>query len=184
MTSFEFLETIINRMKKKALEYAPGSNPFQNFDDTARRTGKTPLQCLLSFADKHITSVTQMINSGKSYPIEVWDEKLGDVIAYMALARGLSERDHVTDTFTESKIQLEISQERAAEAIANWLYDNQENEIQFSKWQALAIVLEDIDALGNECNTNYAQYAIINDKSSYENLYNLSLAWVKEHLTK
>jgi len=49
----------------------------------------TPEQALLGFVAKHLTSVIDMVQSGRQYPLATWDEKLGDVMVYFALLDGI-----------------------------------------------------------------------------------------------
>lgn len=75
---------------EKAKEYASDHDRMHNFKKAAHFNGRTPEQELWSFLTKHLVSLTDMVQSGKHYPSEVWDEKLGDFLNYGFLLRALA----------------------------------------------------------------------------------------------
>lgn len=98
MTSADFnkiVEAETERIKsvliKKQAEYNLTDDRFDSFKHGAGITGWTPEQVLLGYLTKHIASIIEMINSKKSFPKELWEEKIGDYLNYGLLLRGLIE---------------------------------------------------------------------------------------------
>lgn len=73
----------------KAREYASDVDRLHNFKVAAEIIQSTPLKALWGMEAKHLTSLSDMVNSEKSYPAAVWDEKIGDSINYLILLRAL-----------------------------------------------------------------------------------------------
>ena len=73
----------------KAEEYATGADPFHNFHKAAELQKTTPIQALGGMMAMHTISVYDMIETGKEYPIELWDEKICDHINYLLLLRAM-----------------------------------------------------------------------------------------------
>jgi len=73
----------------KGKEYATADR-LHNFKKAAALTSGTPAQALGGMMVKHIVSVFDMINTGKSYPKELWDEKIGDAINYLILLKAIT----------------------------------------------------------------------------------------------
>ena len=74
----------------KRKEYVRNDDWFHNFNVGAMMTGKLREEVLDGFMLKHIISIqdiTNDIKTGKLPPIEVLDEKFGDVINYLLLKK-------------------------------------------------------------------------------------------------
>lgn len=95
-----FLEETLDRtrevLRSKGHEYAhdPDESRFHNFEVTAQFLDCSEERALWGFMAKHLTSVNDMIKTSKdnqyvAYPLAQWDEKIGDVINYMILLRGI-----------------------------------------------------------------------------------------------
>ena len=72
---------------KKADEYATDDR-LHNFKVAAELQNCLPTTALAGMMAKHTVSVYDMIRGleeGKSYPLELWDEKIGDSINYLLL---------------------------------------------------------------------------------------------------
>jgi len=75
----------------KGSEYARGDR-LSNFKEVARMLGSTPETALLGMVVKHIQVTVDFIHDidrGVVQPYERWDEKLGDIVAYMILLEAL-----------------------------------------------------------------------------------------------
>ena len=73
---------------KKADEYAVDDDRLHNFKVAAGLQDCLPTTALAGMMAKHTVSVYDMIRGleeGKSYPIELWSEKIGDSINYLLL---------------------------------------------------------------------------------------------------
>lgn len=117
MTTEKFNEIIheqISRCEatlcKKADEYAT-EDRLHNFKQAAALQKCKPETALAGMMCKHTVSVYDMlkgVENGKEYPIEMWDEKIGDSINYLlllsAMVREKSEK-------TEEKRTLYLSRE-------------------------------------------------------------------------
>lgn len=77
----------------KAKEYATDDR-LHNFKQAAHLQKVTPVQALGGMMAKHTISVYDMIATGETYPLELWDEKIGDSINYLLLLRAMVEEDH------------------------------------------------------------------------------------------
>ena len=71
-------------MIHKAAEYAD-EDRLHNFKTAAAMQGVSVKQALWGMAAKHIVSITDMCMSPENFPLNVWDEKIGDAINYLFL---------------------------------------------------------------------------------------------------
>lgn len=72
----------------KAKEYGDGDR-LHNFRVAADLQGITPIQALSGMMCKHTVSVYDMCESGKDYPLDLWNEKITDSINYLLLLNAL-----------------------------------------------------------------------------------------------
>ena len=73
---------------KKADEYDANEDRLHVFKVAAGLQDCLPTTALVGMMAKHTVSVYDMIRGleeGKSYPLELWDEKIGDSINYLLL---------------------------------------------------------------------------------------------------
>jgi hypothetical protein len=99
MTNEDFnalLEDMIAKIRStlghKAVEYARGNDRLSNFKLAAALNQSTPEKALLGMLTKHVISVWDFvrdIDEGVVASEALWDEKLGDVINYCILLKGL-----------------------------------------------------------------------------------------------
>jgi hypothetical protein len=75
---------------QKAGEYAT-EDRLHNFKVAAALKGETPAQALAGMMAKHTVSVYDMLLSDAEFPPALWDEKIGDHINYLLLARAVVE---------------------------------------------------------------------------------------------
>lgn len=68
----------------KAREYAT-EDRLHNFKTAAVLQGCTVKQALAGMMAKHTVSVYDMVQSGKKYPQELWNEKITDSLNYLLL---------------------------------------------------------------------------------------------------
>ena len=87
------IEKCVDTLGVKATEYAEDSDRLHNFKNAAGMMGCDPKEALAGMMAKHTISVYDMCRSGKSYPIELWNEKITDHINYLLLLRGLVEEE-------------------------------------------------------------------------------------------
>lgn len=73
----------------KASEYADDTDRLHNFKAAAALQKITPKVALSGFMAKHTISIYDMLESGKDFPLEKWDEKITDHINYLILLRAL-----------------------------------------------------------------------------------------------
>lgn len=76
---------------KKADEYATDDR-LHNFKKAAHLKGETPIEALEGMMVKHTVSLYDMMagaGEGRTYPMEVWDEKIGDHLNYLILLKAL-----------------------------------------------------------------------------------------------
>lgn len=75
----------VDTLKAKAAEYATDGDRLHNFKVAAAIEGITPKQALGGMMAKHTVSVYDMIGTGNTYPLELWEEKIKDSINYLFL---------------------------------------------------------------------------------------------------
>ncbi len=75
-------------LTEKAKQYAQNGR-LGNFHDIAGFMDVTPLQACLGLVSKHIIALKDFINNPDEVPAEQWDEKIGEIIAYMCLMDAL-----------------------------------------------------------------------------------------------
>ena len=102
MTTEKFNEIIheqISRCEstlcKKAEEYAT-EDRLHNFKQAAALQNCKPTTALAGMMCKHTISIYDMLHfveNGKEYPIEMWDEKIGDSINYLLLLSAMIRED-------------------------------------------------------------------------------------------
>ena len=95
----EFLPVLNTRLQKtrdtldgKADEYSRGGDRLSNFKQIAHLLSCTPERALIGLISKHIVALVDFINDlddGTVQPYERWDEKMGDIVAYMVLLDAL-----------------------------------------------------------------------------------------------
>ena len=81
------LQKVKDTLLAKADEYARGDR-LSNFKQIAILSGCTPEKALSGLVAKHIVALYDFINDldrNIEQPYPRWDEKLGDIIAYMVL---------------------------------------------------------------------------------------------------
>ena len=115
----EQLELCKNVLGVKAGEYADKTNDdrLHNFKIAAGLQGRDPKDALFGMLTKHLVSVRDMCYSGKSYDIDLWNEKITDSINYFLLLKGIvveeyKEVDETTMAMKEKieKLKIELSQ--------------------------------------------------------------------------
>lgn len=98
MKAEEFNSTIDEQLERsremlfsKNAHYNPNEDKLRGFKATASLRNTTPQGALAGMMVKHTLSVYDMCESGKEYPIEVWNEKISDHINYLLLLRAVVE---------------------------------------------------------------------------------------------
>lgn len=79
-------------LASKGSEYVPEdqTSRFHNFDISAGLNGSSPEQALWGFVTKHIVSLSDMVKvDSTEHALASWNEKIGDVINYMILLKGM-----------------------------------------------------------------------------------------------
>jgi len=75
------------------MEYSRGKDAFHNFNQAqGLSTTGTPAKVAWEFCVKHLQSLKDLLNDneeGVDINPEVIDEKIGDIIVYMTLIRGM-----------------------------------------------------------------------------------------------
>ena len=135
----EFLEVQIehirSKLKVKGAEYVPGSETvsrFHNFEVGAALNNESIEKTLWGFVTKHLVSLSDMVKvNSTDYDIEVWDEKIGDVILYMLLLHGMvTHTDNVVKQIKESLMEAaRESMDRRAEPAPDLAYLPQEEVV-------------------------------------------------------
>lgn len=76
----------------KAKEYAT-EDRLHNFKVAAELEGVTPVAALAGMMAKHTVSVYDMCRNDIKYPVELWNEKIGDSINYLLPLSALVRED-------------------------------------------------------------------------------------------
>lgn len=88
-------------LTSKGHEYAEGANEFTEIDrlahfkKAAALQDETAAEAALGMLAKHLVSVSDMVKSRESYPLEKWDEKISDSINYLLILRAIVEEGRV-----------------------------------------------------------------------------------------
>lgn len=95
MTPIEFNELLDRRLlliknvlESKSKEYASTTDKLHNFKRAAQINNTHPARELHGFLTKHLVSYLDILNkveNGEYIPMEIIDEKLGDIINYFIL---------------------------------------------------------------------------------------------------
>lgn len=106
MNNERFVEVLDERLKKtkatltqKASEYARGDR-LSNFKKIATFRNKTPEDVLFGLVAKHIAALddfAQDLDNGLNQSRDRWDEKIGDIIAYMVLLDALVQEREIAE---------------------------------------------------------------------------------------
>ncbi len=81
----------------KGEEYAEGATEasetdrLEHFKKAAALQNTTTAQAAFGMLAKHLVSVSDMVGSRKSYPLEKWNEKITDSINYLLILRAIVE---------------------------------------------------------------------------------------------
>lgn len=82
----QILKKIESLLHAKATEYAPDPNRrFSNFEDAARILNTSPLVAWQGFFTKHLVSLFEIIQHPHYYHIDIVEEKVHDLIAYLII---------------------------------------------------------------------------------------------------
>jgi len=97
----EVVEEMLNKCKstliKKQDEYNLDEDRLSFFKQGTDLTKLSPERTLYMFMYKHIKSLADMVASEKSYPKDLWLEKIKDNINYLLLLRALLEDDNLME---------------------------------------------------------------------------------------
>ena len=90
----DLIETTLDNAKRtltrKSEGYSTEEDRLHNFRTGAALNGITMEQVCWGMATKHIISIRDMVMSGETYDADIWDEKLGDAINYLALLKAIT----------------------------------------------------------------------------------------------
>lgn len=90
----DLIETTLDNAKRtltrKSEGYSTEEDRLHNFRTGAALNGITMEQVCWGMATKHIISIRDMVMSGETYNADIWDEKLGDAINYLALLKAIT----------------------------------------------------------------------------------------------
>jgi hypothetical protein len=84
---FEIFTKIRDMSTKKQDEYQENTDRLKHFRKKAHLRRRSVPQAIWDCADKHIISITDMVDSGDDFPLSLWDEKIIDNMVYLLLLR-------------------------------------------------------------------------------------------------
>lgn len=94
MNSDQFENVVDTQIKRvhdvlvvKAAEYATDDDRLHNFKRAATLRGVEVHQAIAGLMIKHTVSIYDMVGSGKTYSMDLWDEKITDHINYLILLK-------------------------------------------------------------------------------------------------
>jgi len=73
----------------KEREYSDGKDRLIQFKKTGYMESKYPTETLFSMADKHISSIADMVKDPMAYSLKQWDSKITDLRNYTFLLDAL-----------------------------------------------------------------------------------------------
>lgn len=77
-------------LTRKSEGYSTKEDRLHNFRTAAALNDSTMEQALWGMLTKHIVSLRDMVMSGETYDSDIWDEKLGDAINYLAILKAIT----------------------------------------------------------------------------------------------
>jgi hypothetical protein len=84
-----------NTLIVKGAEYSPEER-FSNFRKAAAFQNTTTKKALGGMLAKHIVSIYDMIDDESAdYPIDIWEEKIGDALNYLFLLKGIVIEEYI-----------------------------------------------------------------------------------------
>jgi hypothetical protein len=86
------IERSLAVLASKAQDYAREADRLRNFKEAGALQNVTPEEARFGMLAKHIVSVSEMVEDlgqGRDWPMEVWQEKIGDSLNYFHLLEGL-----------------------------------------------------------------------------------------------
>lgn len=86
----ETLEAARETLTRKSEGYSTEEDRLHNFRTGAALNGITMEQVCWGMATKHIISIRDMVMSCETYTSDIWDEKIGDAINYLALLKAIT----------------------------------------------------------------------------------------------
>lgn len=89
----ETLDKARAMLTRKSSGYSTEEDRLHNFRTGAALNGVTMEQVCWGMATKHIISIRDMVMSGEKHPEELWDEKIGDAINYLAILKAITQKD-------------------------------------------------------------------------------------------
>jgi hypothetical protein len=84
---YEIFTKIRDMSTRKQEEYQENIDRLKHFREKANLRKRRLPQAIWDCADKHIISITNMIDSGENFPLPLWDEKIIDNMVYLLLLR-------------------------------------------------------------------------------------------------
>jgi hypothetical protein len=98
------LEGVYRTLTAKAGQYAHGGDRLSNFRRTGRMLQCTPERALVGIMSKHTIAMCDFIDElerGHTVrPLEHWEEKLGDQMAYLVLMLCLVRERHAENPYS------------------------------------------------------------------------------------
>jgi len=76
-------------LERKGKEYTSDNDRLRQFKKTGVMESKLPTETLFSMADKHITSIADMVKVPDEYTVRQWRSKLDDLRNYCDLLEAL-----------------------------------------------------------------------------------------------
>lgn len=77
------MEKCIELLMKKTEEYNDNSDRLHNFKASAKLQGVKSIQALSGMMAQHIVSIYDMCNSEALYSMDMWEERIGDIINFL-----------------------------------------------------------------------------------------------------
>lgn len=92
----QYMQSVtVDTLMQKAKEYATDGDRLHNFKVAAAVQGVTPMQALAGMMAKHTVSVYDMVGTGESYPLSLWEEKIKDSINYLFLLWAMVQEESI-----------------------------------------------------------------------------------------
>lgn len=90
----------------KAGEYAADDDRLHNFDVAATLKGCNAAQALSGMMAKHTVSVYDMVESGESFSLAKWEEKIGDHLNYLLLLKAIVVDQLLSEPSTPAQTEI------------------------------------------------------------------------------
>lgn len=106
----ETLDKAEKMLTRKSEGYSTADDRLHNFRVASALNGLTMEQVCWGMLTKHIISLRDMVMSDEDYEEDIWDEKLGDAINYLAILKAITLEGTVNERAASNKVLANLKE--------------------------------------------------------------------------